>query len=717
MNRDSDKGEALASGLAVEGRNCWRKARAHRVTFLVDAAAYFRAFNAAALRARHSIMIVGWDVNSRTALEFPDQASAEVPNELGPLLDHLASRRNGPRIQVLSWDSPRLYDLDREWLPHARFDWFTHPKLCFALDNEHPFGASHHQKIVVIDDSIAFVGGLDLTVGRLDEPAHRPDDARRKTPDGAPYAPFHDIQMAVDGPAARAVAAVARDRWLRATGQRLRPVESASDCWPEGLAADLADVEVAVARTSPAWKGRAEVREIEALFLDAIRDARETIYIENQYITATRIAQAILDRLGHADCPEILCVVPQEPTGWLEQTTMGIKQRCVIARLREAAKHGRIRFYVPVVGKNGETAVKVHAKIMIVDGRVLHVGSANLNNRSMGFDSECNLAVEGEPDSATAQAITAFRNRLLAEHLDAPADRVAREIEARGSMIEAIEGLRSSGRSLVPFPDVPPDTIDTVVADAALLDPAAPAEPERIADELAGEDSGQMMLRMAVVRLAGLVAVLLCIAALWRWGPLSEFASPATLKAWDLAQGGGWLATAAVLAAYAIGGLVMFPVVVLIAATGLLYGPLAGLLVAGAGSLLGAVAGYGTGLLLGRKALRRLAGGRLDRVSRQLARRGVLSMTVIRLLPLAPFTLVNVAAGASHISFRDFVTGTLLGMAPGIAAITLFSSQLGRVVATPDALNVGILIALLLAIGVATFWSWRRFVRRPSHRA
>jgi len=685
--------------------------RADRLAYLVDAAAYFRAFKTAALLARHSIFIVGWDVNSRTQLEFPEVARPGVPNELGPLLDHLARQRNGLQINVLSWDSPLIYAPDREWVPQARFDWFTHPRLCFALDNQHPFGASHHQKIVVIDDSIAFVGGIDLTAGRLDEPAHRPCDPRRRNADGTTYGPYHDIQVAVGGQAAEALGAIVRARWQRATGRTPPPARAAADLWPEGVPADLADFDVAIARTYPTWKGRSETREIEQLFLDSLTGARKTVYIENQYFTAACVAQTILERLAEPDCPEIVLVVPEEPTGWLEQTAMGIKQRFWLGRLREADRHGRFRVYMPVVGEAGDIGVKVHAKVMTADGRFLRIGSANLNNRSMGLDSECDLALEGQPGSAAAATIARFRDSLIAEHLGTSPECVAAELEARGSLIEAIESLRGAGRSLKPFPTVPADRIDTIVAESEFLDPPATLEPERTADELTGDASEQSMLRKALIRLAVVSVALLGFAALWRWGPLSTVADTATLAAWSEELRSEWMTSLALLAAYVIGGAVMFPILVLIVATGLILGPLVGLLVATTGSLLSALTGYGLGVILGRGTLARLSGGGLDRVSRHLARRGLLSVTLIRLLPLAPFALVNMAAGASHISFRDFMLGTMLGMAPGIVAITLFSGQLGEVLRAPSPLNIGLLVALILGILSVGIWSWRRFVR------
>ena len=712
MNRENDRRASPAAPILEEGRNCWRRARADRLAFLVDAAAYFRALRAAALRARHSILIVGWDFNSRTPLSFEDEAGSDAPNRLGPFLDHLVQLRDSLEVRVLVWDSPLVYAPDREWLPQARFNWFTHPRLDFAMDDQHPLGASHHQKLVVIDDSLAFVGGMDLTDDRLDDPAHPPEDPRRVKLDGTPYGPYHDVQLAVDGPAAAALGEVARDRWLRATGKRLAGVEAASDCWPDAVAPDLRDVQLAIARTDPAWKGRAEVRELEQLFLDAIDRAEESVYIENQFFTAKRVAHAIFERLGRPDCPEFALVVPRRASTWLEQTAMGSRQRALLARLRDADRHGRFRVYTPVVGEAGDVAVKVHSKVMVVDGRFACVGSANLNNRSMGLDTELALAFEGPAGSPEAEAAAGLRNRLLAEHLDVEPAAVAGALAGDGSVLETIERLRGPGRSLAPFPYMPLHRVDAVLSHSDLLDPAAPAEPERLADEVASDRVAQTTLRKGILQFATVVGALLALAALWRWGPLAEFADPSRLEAWGQMVRGDWAATAVVIAVYVAGGLLMVPVTALIAATGLLYGPLAGLAVALSGSLLSAVTGYGIGAALGRGPLRRIAGGKIDQVSRQLGRRGILSVLIVRLLPIAPFALINLAAGASHIRFRDFALGTVLGMAPGIFAIALFSGQLARVLYAPDALSVGILAGLLVVIAGAATWSWRRFLRR-----
>jgi uncharacterized membrane protein YdjX (TVP38/TMEM64 family) len=569
----------------------------------------------------------------------------------------------------------------------------------------------------MIDDAVAFVGGIDLAADRLDDSEHQPFDELGRPRIGRAPVPTHDVQAVLEGPAARAVAEIAHDRWTRATGERLRPAPSSHACWPAGLHCDLTEIEVAIARTMPTWKDRKEVREVEAMFVDSIAAARQSIYIENQYFSSARVAQALLDRLAARNCPDIVMVLPNQPMGWLELAAMGCRQRHVLARIRASDEHGRFRAYVPVVGEDGAVFVKVHSKLMIVDDRFLHMGSANLNNRSMGLDSECNIAIEGEPDSVTAERIRALRDRLLAEHLGTTAQCVGERLASGASLIEVTEELRGPGRSLVPLPAHPPNLVDSVVAGVDFTDPATIFRPERVANELIRDGRSRTEFKGALVRLIALMAGLLLLGALWRWGPGSQLVSAADLAEWTSTQSIHGLGIAIILGAYVIGGQLMFPIIVLITATGLLYGPVWGFLIAATGSITSAMIGYGIGALLGRRTLHRLAGKRLAMLTRKLARRGVMSMTIIRLLPLAPFSFVNFAAGASHIRFRDFVLGTIFGMLPGITAISLFSGQLVKVLYSPDAVSIGLLAGLSALIGLAAFWSWRRFVWQPGETA
>jgi phospholipase D1/2 len=163
------------------------------------------------------------------------------------------------------------------------------------------------------------------------------------------------------------------------------------------------------------------------------------------------------------------------------------------------------------------------------------------------------------------------------------------------------------------------------------------------------------------------------------------------------------------LIGFVVGGLSMFPVTVLIGTTAILLDPLPAMLTAFAGTQLSALVTYGAGRQLGHERIRRMAGGRLNRISQQLARHGVVSIALIRNLPIAPFTIVNLVAGASHIQLKDYLVGTLLGMAPGILAVTIFTDQLLGFLREPNPVNILVMLGALIFLVVASKWLKRRF--------
>jgi uncharacterized membrane protein YdjX (TVP38/TMEM64 family) len=173
-----------------------------------------------------------------------------------------------------------------------------------------------------------------------------------------------------------------------------------------------------------------------------------------------------------------------------------------------------------------------------------------------------------------------------------------------------------------------------------------------------------------------------------------------TVNAWATSLRENSSAPLLVMAAYLIGSLVLVPVTSLIVVTALVFGPLLGFLYAFAGSLLAAILTYGVGALFGKDLVRYFAGSRLNRFSERLARHGVLAIITVRVIPIAPFTIVNMMAGASHICLRDFLLGTVLGMGPGIFALTSFTSQLEYTARAP---TVGNLLWLTGLVGMLVF--------------
>lgn len=459
------------------GHNCWRILPARRAAFLVEASAYFTALRRALERAQRSVIVVGWDFDPKTCLD-PRTATDAVPNRFQDLLHAVVEARPELHVHILIWDAFTLFR-PRQKLP-TLFDTpvDAHPRISLVYDDTVPTGGSHHAKLVVVDDAMAFVGGIDIAGDRWDTCAHNRVEPLRRTPAGAPYGPVHDMMMAVDGPAAAAVAELARARWLHATGTTLPAAGDGLDPWPSELAPDLRDVPVGIARTVPRRNAEEPIREVAALNEDALLAGRNWIYIEAQYFASARIGDVLVRILEQPDPPEIVVVVRYQSHGWVEQLVMGANRDRLLRRLRAADRHDRLRVYHPILDGPADSPdihLNVHSKLMLVDGRLARIGSSNLNNRSLGLDTECDLVVEAT-DPAARRAIQSLRDRLLAEHLDTDASSVAAAVAECGGLIPAIERLNVKPRGLRPFPaEREPGPVEPIPG-TALLDPEEPID-------------------------------------------------------------------------------------------------------------------------------------------------------------------------------------------------------------------------------------------------
>ncbi|MFO8083590.1 MAG: VTT domain-containing protein [Desulfobacterales bacterium] len=692
-----------------ENHNCWCVSNAERVAFLIDGAAYFETVADAIEHAQNTILIASWDIDSRIQLFKRNDAASKQTN-LGDFLNTKAKATPGLHVYILNWDFPMLYATEREWPPIFNLGWKTHRRIQYHLDDEHPIGASQHQKFVVVDHRVAFCGGLDLSNSRWDTPEHLPDDPRRKTPEGESYGPFHDIQMVVEGETASLLSKLFRDRWKWATGNHIDLKESESaDPWPKNLTPDLNNVQVAISRTLPAYKSREKVREVEKLFKEGIAEAKKTLYIENQYLTSVEIAEALKNSLSQKEGPEICVVLPKKSSGWLEQSTMDALRAPIIERLFKADLYHRLRVYYPVL-EDGETSVYVHSKLMIVDDQLAIIGSANLSNRSMGFDSECNLAVEASDNSEAAQAIIRLRNHLLAEHLGTSVDNISNSIASQNSMIKGIDSLSSfTGRRLknLEYKQSLPINGAAVVENHEMLDPETPIEFDQMMDCFLRDEKSETQ-KKPVIKIAGILLFLLALAAAWRWTPLSEWINRENLAFWAGEIQGHPMSFPAILTAYVVGGLLMIPVTLLVGVTAMIYAPVWGVVYALSGCLLSALTTFLLGSKAGKQTVRKLAGKRLNRISQQMAKQGILTIAIIRNIPVAPFTIVNLIAGASHIKLKDYLLGTAIGMLPGILAVTIFADRLLHTIKNPDWINGLIAAAVAIALIAGNLWVTKR---------
>ena len=641
------------------------------------------------LLATQQVYIIGWDIHSLTRFVGPSgRADDGFPEELGPFLKALLEAKQDLRINILIWNFPALYAAEREWNSPSKFSSKAPDRLRFCFDSSLPLGSAQHQKIVAIDGAVAFSGGLDLTIRRWDTSNHAADDPLRIDPDGKPYPPFHDVQCLVDGEAAGALWELAERRWQAAGCTVERAVATDGDRWPASVPADSLEMATGIARTELRTGSATGANEVARLFEASINVANRFIYIENQFISATDIAGMLAQRMLDVPSLRVLIVTPKTHSSWFESQAMQGGRGGFIEAFVSAGVTDRVRILYPLArGVNSSTPVMVHSKVMIVDDRVLRVGSANLNNRSMGADTECDLLFEANSEQHR-KFIDHIRHGFIGHFCGLDALEVGRhDAELFGLLDQLSTGERE--KSLRPI-----DATEKLAGVASIVQPVAdPRQPLHL-----DRAASRMWTLNTVLAAGGLAVALAGLALVWQYTPLMDFSDVGFVSAFIAQTARSEFAPLLAIAAFVIGGFMMFPVVILIAATAAALGPWMGFISAAAGVLLSALLLFGIGRVLGQARMQRLLGRRSSRVQSRIIGKGVLAVALIRMVPLAPFSVVNMVAGASKLGLRDFMLGTALGMMPGITVMAALGAQIADLAANASWTNV-----LLLAVAIVAW--------------
>jgi phosphatidylserine/phosphatidylglycerophosphate/cardiolipin synthase-like enzyme len=368
------------------------------IDVLIEGAAYFPALEQGIRDARRSVLIAGWCITPEFAL-----LRDEPPLLLRELLGEAAESVD---VRVLLWAGAPVpvFAPRRSSVREMREQLVRGTRIKAALDsNERPMHC-HHEKVVVIDDEVAFVGGIDVTdLGgdRYDTPEH---PARGRMG-------WHDVSSRVRGPAVADVSRHVTQRWQAVTGERL-----------EAQATDPGngDVDLQIVRTVPEklydFAPRGDFRIIEA-YLRALRSAQHLVYLENQFLWSPEIANILAGKLRRPPTDEfrVVIMLPGKPNTGEDDT------RGQLGLLAEAdGDHGRF-LATTIRARSGNTSdrVYVHAKVGIVDDRWLTLGSANLNSHSFYNDSEVNII------TCDATLARDTRLRLWAAHLERDIDEIA----------------------------------------------------------------------------------------------------------------------------------------------------------------------------------------------------------------------------------------------------------------------------------------------------
>ena len=248
---------------------------------------------------------------------------------------------------------------------------------------------------------------------------------------------------------------------------------------------------------------------------------------------------------------------------------------------------------------------------------------------------------------------------------------------------------------------------------AGVADPEKPIGAEQFVSDMFG---GYVPARniSTILKVIGAGLVFLALALIWQFVPLAK---PDAVKAELASLAGNPFAPAIMIGIFVVLGSLMFPVTVLIAATAAAFGPWFGFGYALIGALASALATYWVGALIGKRTLRDFLGPKLNRVRQRVARRGVIAVAAIRMVPIAPFTVINLAAGASAIPLFDYMAGTLLGMLPGMIMISAVGNQFAHILTSPTPVDLAVLAVavtawIALSIGVqalvSRYWSPER---------
>lgn len=465
------------------GYSCWRVEPADRLALFIDNDETFDALKPLLLAAKRSIWILAWVFDPLTRLD-PDRVrksrDPEHADRIGLILRRQASLNPALDVRILTWDMPFPIAAAQLFGPQRGAAFFAGSRVKYQLDNTLPDSACHHQKVVIIDGAAALLSGGDIGVDRWDTCDHLDNDPRRRLPTGRHYPARHEVAMLVDGRAAQALGEMFIDRWRNATGEALTQPERPEETpWPEGLLPDLRRVDVAIARTQAAWKHLPEVTESMGLHLSGIRAAKRLIYLENQYLTSPIIVEALAERLAEPDGPEVVTVGPARSPSYFDQITMDSARTSAINRLRAIDVHKRFSAFSAHTPKGGP--IIVHSKVAIMDDWMLRVGSANLNNRSIGLDTECDLAIEAK-DDLDKEVIRAFLGRLVGHFINREAVDVLAAMEREGGLAAAINALDVKGgppRRLQPVPVRHLTGVQQFIADWNLGDAISPDDAWR----------------------------------------------------------------------------------------------------------------------------------------------------------------------------------------------------------------------------------------------
>jgi phospholipase D1/2 len=682
------------------GFNCWRVDQFRHAAVLIDCANFYRALHQSFVKAKKTIFIVGWEIDSGTRLlRGEEETHSPYPSVILNLLIQKAQENPELSIYLLPWDASIAFMGERDFNPEYIWTSRAPRNLHFCLDQTMPLWGSHHQKVILVDDEIVFTGGMDIARQRWDERDHDPNESERKDTNGI-YGPYHDVQIVMDGPLVSVFAKLVRQRWNEAAGFAAEAISNSAaasknipESWPS-VAADFRNGYGAIARTLPQTNYQNGIREVHSMYIDLISSAKEWIYIENQYLTSIEIAEAIRHQLEKESRLKVLIISSYDPQGIFESEAMWASR----IDFRRAAENGinknRIRFMCSGIRDDrGQYLYKrIHSKIIAIDERYLNVGSSNISNRSMYFDTECDFIIEGS-NSTLQENIARVRNDLISEHCGI-------EISQLPVILKDLNALdiltNTHAKNRYHLCDIEDSKFTTQSFQAVAVKVADPANPETFNFK----NPSRFVVPGALLLLS------LSGGLFWFAREHVSWFQPENIENFLHSARSSPSAILIVWACYIVGGFILFPVTLMSLLTAAVFGSMWGPIYGLSGALLSGSLMFLIGRLLRKNGSQNIFGERAQKIDAQFRKAGVMGVTVLRIIPIAPFSIVNVAAGISSIRFSDFLIGSFLGFVPAFLVKGIVGDSLTQILINPDRKTILILIFGMALWIFLVFGSW-----------
>lgn len=639
---------------------------------------YYGSLKKSLEQANTCILICGWTFSLSTVLDKEDTTVKDVLFALPPSVE----------VKILIWDYPLIYTPDRDPFTALTLALENKSNISFQRFDFHPIMSSLHSKLVVIDNRLAYVGGFDIDHERLDGPYHLDDDPLRVNADGESYRPFRDYALRIQGDVSH-LSDYFYQLWNSQKKQKsfFANVEGQLDLGTEFLE---------LARTVPAFKNQAKDFSSYKLQRQLIKNAKKYIYIENQYLSHEGMVGLLCEKLASPHGPQVVIVVSYGKMPWLEKISMGSLLNESVKGLMEADRYGRLGLYcLKYRPTNDEDSfVKVHSKCMIIDGEYLKIGSSNFSKRSMEFDYEIDLFLHH------SHQVKKFEKRIFKTLLSAPDC----DFCEKSSLLETFEHYRKKYKKIYPLGQLIDEVSSLVEYKEYLpLDKYKMTFFEKVGQKFINKESIQTLNLKAFL----VLLFLILIAGLALFFPFDQVEKLVKDYVFTKQMSGTMSLALMLFVGYVALGAFFFPLNLYILLCGAFFSPVYAFALSLCGALTAGLASYFIGAFFENVEYVENKIKSLRKLKRFLRKKSLSTIIFLRMVPIAPYSLVNFVCGKFRISLWRFVAGTLIGVAPGTFALIFMEKQLIEVFRSPSLEN-----ALYFLAAASLFYLAYRIVKK-----